>query len=235
MARAAETRGAGVEGEDETRPRCRLYLITPATLTCDPPALAGFAELLGQALDAGDVACVQLRLKDVADDDWRRAIDVLMPVVQSRDVAFILNDRADLAAEAGADGVHVGQDDLGLADARNLVGADAIVGVTCKASRDLAVDAGEGGADYVAFGAFFESRTKAVGKRASLDILRWWSQTATTPAVAIGGITAENCPDVISAGADFLAVAGGVWLAPNGPAEAVSAFNAAIDRTPHTG
>lgn len=233
MAKAAETAGASVSEEDDARPRCRLYLITPATLTCDAPALSAFAETLSGALDAGDVACLQLRLKDVADDDWRRAVDALMPIVQARDMAFILNDRADIAAEMGADGVHIGQDDIPCADARKLVGPDAIVGVTCKASRDLAIDASEAGADYVAFGAFFESRTKVVGAPASLEVLEWWSEATTLPAVAIGGITARNCPGLIRAGADFLAVAGGVWLDAEGPAAAVRAINAAIDATPH--
>ncbi|MEQ9122793.1 MAG: thiamine phosphate synthase, partial [Alphaproteobacteria bacterium] len=96
---AAEENGA-VEG-DEPRPRCRLYLITPPDLAVDGPALEAFGEVLAEALDAGDVACVQLRLKDVTDDDWRRAAAALAPIVQSRDVAFILNDRADLVAELG--------------------------------------------------------------------------------------------------------------------------------------
>jgi len=218
---------------DEPRSRCRLYLITPGDLTVDPPALARFADLLAEALDAGDVACVQLRLKDVSDDDWRRATEALAPVAQSRDVDFILNDRADLAAELGCDGAHVGQDDMPYAEARRLLGDDAIIGVTCKASRDLATDAAEAGADYVAFGAFYESQTKTVTTPANLDILRWWSEISTTPSVAIGGLTAENCPPVITAGADFLAIAGGVWAHPCGPAAGVKAINAAIDATPH--
>lgn len=221
--------------DGDPRPRCRLYLITPPDLVCAPPALAAFRETLTAALDAGDVACVQLRLKDVTDDDWRRAIDALMPATQDRDVAFILNDRADLAAACGADGVHIGQDDLPYAEARRLAGDQAIVGVTCKASRDLATDAGEAGADYVAFGAFFDSTTKQASKRAPLDILAWWSGVATVPAVAIGGITAANCGPVIEAGADFLAVAGGVWRHPDGAAAGVAAINAAIDATPHAG
>lgn len=213
----------------ESRPRCRLYLITPGELTCDPPALAAFGDRLTAALDAGDVACMQLRLKDVSDDDWRRAVAALMPTAQARDVAFILNDRADLAAELGCDGVHVGQDDMAAADARRLVGPDAILGVTCKASRDLAADAAEAGADYVAFGAFYESRTKQITTPASLDILTWWSEIATVPSVAIGGLTAANCAPVVAAGADFLAIASGVWSHPDGPAAGVVAVNKAID------
>lgn len=214
---------------DEQASRCRLYLITPPSLSCDAAALAKFGEQLTDALEAGDVACLQLRLKDVSDDDWRRAAAVLMPIAQARDVAFILNDRADLAAEISADGVHVGQDDQPLGEARRLVGPDAIVGVTCKASRDLAIEASEAGADYVAFGAFFDSSTKPVDKHADMDILRWWSANTTVPSVAIGGITADNCPPLITAGADFLAISGAVWLCPEGPATAIQRINAAID------
>ncbi len=226
---AAEPKGV----EDEPRPRCRLYLITPGDLVVEPAALAAFRDRLAAALDGGDVACVQLRLKDISDDDWRRATEALMPTAQERDVAFILNDRADLAAELGCDGVHVGQDDMPYAAARGLLGHDRIVGVTCKASRDLATEAAEAGADYVAFGAFYRSGTKTVTTPASMDILNWWSAVSTVPSVAIGGITAANCGPVIRAGADFLAIAGGVWAHPEGPAAAVAAINAEIDRTPH--
>jgi thiamine-phosphate pyrophosphorylase len=134
---------------------CRVYLITPPRLEPAP-----FAGLLASALDAGDVAAVQLRLKDVDDDTWRRAIDALRPVTQSRGVAFLLNDRADLVRETGSDGAHVGQEDMPATQARALMGRDATMGVTCKDSRDLAMQAGEDGADYVAFGAFFPSSTK---------------------------------------------------------------------------
>ncbi|NBP73131.1 MAG: thiamine phosphate synthase [Alphaproteobacteria bacterium] len=203
---------------------CQLYLITPPAF--DAGGAAGFADTLAAALDGGEVACVQLRLKDVADDDIRRATEILCPVAQNRDVAFIMNDRADLAAELGCDGVHIGQDDTPYDDARRLVGDDAIVGVTCKASRELAFEAGEAGADYVAFGAFFPSTTKQVTTPADTGILSWWQEMMTVPCVAIGGITVENCDTIIDAGADFLAVGGGVWNYADGPAAAVKAFNA---------
>ena len=169
---------------------------------------------------------MQLRLKNVPDDEIRRACDVLRPVAQDRDVAFIMNDRADLAVELGCDGVHVGQEDSPYDEARRLVGDDAIVGVTCKADRDLAFDAGEAGADYVAFGAFFPSTTKQITTPADTDILSWWQELMIIPCVAIGGITVGNCETIIEAGADFLAVAGGVWNYADGPAAAVAAFNA---------
>ncbi|MBU6442441.1 MAG: thiamine phosphate synthase [Alphaproteobacteria bacterium] len=199
---------------------CRLYLITPPTLEA-----RAFADVLARALDAGDVACLQLRLKAVSDDDIRRTAEILMPVAQSRDVAFLMNDRPDLAAELSCDGVHIGQEDASYAEARKLVGPDRIVGVTCHDSRHLAMEAAEAGADYVAFGAFFPTVTKAAKTRAEPELLRWWAEMMVVPCVAIGGITVENAAVLVEAGADFLAVSSGVWNHPDGPAAAVKAFN----------
>jgi thiamine-phosphate pyrophosphorylase len=201
---------------------CRLYLITPAAF--DP---AVFADTLAVALDAGDVAAVQLRLKDADDAAWHAAIDALRPVAQSRGVAFLLNDRAELVRRTGCDGVHVGQTDTPAREARALIG-DAMLGVTCHGSRDLAMQAGEDGADYVAFGAFFPSTSKDVTKLADPEILTWWSELMEPPCCAIGGITADNCGTLVRAGADFLAVIAAVWGHPDGPAAGVCAMNAAI-------
>ncbi len=201
---------------------CRLYLITPPAL--DPIA---FRDPLARALDAGDVAAVQLRLKDMDDDALRRAIDTLRPVVQSRGVAFLMNDRVDLAVAHGCDGAHVGQQDMDAAAARKLLG-NLTLGVTCHDSRDLALTAGEIGADYVAFGAFFPTTTKEAPTRADPAILQWWSEMMVIPSVAIGGITAANCAPLVRAGADFLAVVGAVWNHPDGPEAGVRAMNAAI-------
>ncbi len=206
--------------------RCRLYLITPETL----PDLPAFAATLDAALAAGDVACVQLRLKNADDAAIRLAVQVLMPVCHGRDAAFILNDRPDLAAELGCDGVHVGPEDATYDDARRTMGAQATVGVTCKDSRHLAMDLAEAGADYVAFGAFFPSPTKAATAQADAEILEVWSETTNVPCVAIGGITVENCEPLVKAGADFIAVSAGVWKHPEGPAAAVRAFNAVFER-----
>ena len=203
--------------------RCRLYLVTPPRI--EP---VKFADVLARALDAGDVACVQLRLKDAADDDILRAVMALKPVAQKRDVAFILNDRPDIAAATGCDGVHVGQQDSPYAEARAIVGPDAIVGVTCHDSMHLAMSAAESGADYVAFGAFFPTTTKEAGHHATVELLEDWSVAMVVPCVAIGGITPENCGPLVRAGADFLAVVSSVWNAPDGPAAAVQRFNAAI-------
>lgn len=205
--------------------RCRLYLITPPAL----PHPQVFADELRAALDGGDVAVLQLRLKDVGDDAIARAADILRPVCQQRDVALIMNDRPDLALKLDCDGVHIGQEDAPYAEARRLLGPDRIIGVTCKASRHLAMEAAEAGADYVAFGAFFTSTTKTVTTPAALDILTWWDEMMTVPSVAIGGITVDNCRDVVEAGADFLAVASGVWGHPGGPTQAVRDFNKIFD------
>ncbi|NQV84188.1 MAG: thiamine phosphate synthase [Rhodospirillales bacterium] len=202
---------------------CRLYLITPPEL--DP---AAFREILAAALDGGDVAAVQLRLKGADDDAVRRAAEALAPVCRDSGTLLILNDRPDLARETGCDGVHVGQQDTSYADARGAVGATGIVGVTCHDSRHLAIEAAAAGADYVAFGAFFPTTTKAAKFAADIDILEWWSELMVVPSVAIGGITPQNCPPLIRAGADFLAVVSAVWDHPDGPGPAVRAFNDAI-------
>jgi thiamine-phosphate pyrophosphorylase len=205
---------------------CRLYLISPPSL--EP---ATFADTLRRALDGGDVASFQLRLKDVPDDEVLRAAEALLPPCIERDVAFIVNDRADLAKRADADGVHIGAEDGDYAEARGLVGPDRIVGVSCYDSRHRAIVAAEQGADYVAFGAFFPTATKEPRSRATLDLLRWWGELMVVPCVAIGGITPENCGALVEAGADFLAVISAVWDHPDGPEASVRAFNEAIERT----
>ncbi|MCA3277545.1 MAG: thiamine phosphate synthase [Methylobacterium sp.] len=201
---------------------CRLYLITPQRL--DPLT---FRDSLAAALDAGDVACLQLRLKDATEDTIARTTEILMPIAAARDVAFLLNDNAALAARLGCDGAHLGQTDGNHAEARRLL-EGRILGITCHASRHLAMEAGELGADYVAFGAFFPTETKETTHRASPEILAWWHEMFEIPSVAIGGITSANCAPLVQAGADFLAVVGAVWNHPEGPAKGVRAMNAAI-------
>ncbi len=205
------------------RERCRVYLISPPALE-----IATFADTMAAALDAGDVAAVQLRLKDVDDEALKRAIDALRPVVQSRGVSFLMNDRPDLAVAHGCDGAHVGQSDTPALVARKILG-DLTMGVTCHNSRHLAIEAAEAGADYVAFGAFFPTTTKDATAQADIETLRWWAEVMEIPVVAIGGITAANCAPLVQAGADFLAVVGAVWHHPDGPAAGIRAMNAAID------
>ena len=205
-------------------PLCRLYLIIPPRLD----DLAGFGRTLAHALDAGDVAALQIRLKDQPDDIIAAAVDALMPIAQARGVAVILNDRPDLAARLGCDGVHIGQDDAPLAEARRIVGPDRMVGVTCHDSLHLAMEAAEGGADYVAFGAFFPTTTKEAPTRADPELLTGWQADMVIPCVAIGGITVPTARELAAAGADFLAVSAGVWSYGDGPAAAIAAFNAEI-------
>ena len=201
--------------------RCRLYLITP-------PAIAdGFSATLAAALDAGDVGALQIRLKDLSDDALKRAVESLLPVAQQRGVAVILNDRPELALALGCDGAHVGQEDTQAVLARKVLGG-LTLGVTCHDSRHLAMEAGEAGADYVAFGAFFPTGTKQGVTQADPETLRWWSEMMELPCVAIGGITAENCAPLVRAGADFIAVVGAVWNHPDGAAAGVRAMNVAI-------
>ena len=196
--------------------------------------MEAFQRALSEALDAGDVAAFQLRLKpedgapDLSDEEILRACAALTPLCRSAGTAFILNDRPDLAAAAGADGVHIGQDDAPYAAARAAVGPDRIVGVTCHNSRHLAMEAAEAGADYVAFGAFHPTATKDPKTFADPELLTWWQEVMESPCVAIGGITAATAGELARAGADFVAVSGAVWGHPDGPGAGVRALNAVL-------
>lgn len=198
----------------------QLYLISPLDVG------GAFPDRLARALDAGPVAAFQFRVKDVDQHEAAKLAEPLLRVCSEREVAFIVNDSIGLAKRLGADGVHLGQDDGSIEEARGELGKDAQIGVTCNASRHFAMEAGEGGADYVAFGAFYPTTTKETKHVAGLDLLEWWQSIFEIPCVAIGGVTPENCAPLVRAGADFLAVSGAVW---NGDEEAaVRAFNAAI-------
>jgi thiamine-phosphate pyrophosphorylase len=207
-------------------PACRLYLITPPVI--DDPA--AFARELEAALSGGDVAALQIRLKGASDSHVSEVSRAVLPIAQERGVAVIMNDRPDLAASLGCDGVHIGQDDATVTEARRAVGPDRIVGVTCHDSRHLGMEAAEAGADYVAFGAFFDTATKEPKTRADPEILSIWQESMVTPCVAIGGITVETAADLAAAGADFLAVSAGVWAHPEGPAAAVAELNDEIGK-----
>lgn len=202
------------------RPPCRLYLITPPAI----PDMAAFVVILEEVLDAGDVAALQIRLKDAGDGEILAAVAAILPVAQARDVAVILNDRPDLARQSGCDGVHLGQSDMPLKDARRIMGPDAMIGVTCHDSRELAMEAAEAGADYVAFGAFYPTTTKATTHRPDLEILTIWQETVEVPCVAIGGITVDTAGLLARAGADFVAVSSAIWDHPDGAAAAVRNF-----------
>ncbi|MEO1101254.1 MAG: thiamine phosphate synthase [Pseudomonadota bacterium] len=210
--------------------RCRLYLITPPRID----DVDAFAAALESALEGGDVACLQVRCKQasIIDEAMTRAVTArVLPICHARDVAVIINDSTDLALALGADGVHLGQGDGSVKRTREKLGRDAIVGATCHDSRHLGMVAGEAGADYVAFGAFFPTETKEAPTRAELELLSWWQEVMELPCVAIGGITPSNARDLVIAGADFLAVSSGVWAYAEGPAAAVQAFNRIFDET----
>jgi thiamine-phosphate pyrophosphorylase len=203
---------------DPRRPPCQLYLISPLDVT------GVFPDALKAALDAGSVAAFQFRVKGVDQHEAARLAAPLQEICAAHEVAFIVNDDMGLAKRLGADGVHLGQSDGDAEDARRLLGPAAQIGITCHDSRHLAMEAGEAGADYVAFGAFFPTTTKDTQHRPDPSILSWWTTLFEIPCVAIGGITPDNGRVLVEAGADFLAVSAAVWAHPDGPAAAVRAF-----------
>ncbi|MFM5917718.1 MAG: thiamine phosphate synthase [Novosphingobium sp.] len=198
--------------------QCQLYLISPLDVS------GNFPQRLENALDAGPVVAFQFRVKGVDEHQAARLAAPLQEICAAREVAFIVNDSISLAKRLGADGVHLGQSDGSVEDARRELGRDAQIGVTCHDSRHLAMEAGEAGADYVAFGAFFPTTTKHTSHVATPELLSWWQALFEIPCVAIGGITPENCAPLVAAGADFVAVSGAVWSVDE--AEAVRAFAA---------
>lgn len=213
----------GANSRSMTDIGCQLYLISPLDVGGD------FPTRLERALQAGAglVTAFQLRIKDLDQHEAARLAQPLQALCAAHDVAFIVNDSVPLARRIGADGVHLGQGDGDPREARGELGPEAQIGVTCHASRHLAMEAGDAGADYVAFGAFFDSTTKSSEHRANTAMLEWWSGLFEIPCVAIGGITPANCRPLVEAGADFLAVSGAVW---NGDeAAAVKAFAAQIE------
>lgn len=210
--------GFAARFEQQFRPACQLYLISPPTID------EGFADRLAAALDSGPVTAFQLRLKGLDDHAIAALAPPLQEICTAREVAFIVNDSIGLAKRLGADGVHLGQSDGDPRDARQLLGPKAQIGVTCHDSRHLAMEAGEAGADYVAFGAFYPTSTKETEHRPDPSILSWWTTVFELPCVAIGGITPDNARPLIEAGADFIAVCGAVWNDPEGEAAAVRKF-----------
>lgn len=201
-------------------PACQLYLISPLDVG------GAFSERLARTLGAGPVAAFQFRVKGIDEHEAARLAEPLQRICSDADCAFIVNDSIPLARRLGADGVHLGQNDGQVAEARERLGREAQIGVTCHASRHLAMQAGEAGADYVAFGSFFPSVTKPSEHRPELDLLEFWAAVFELPCVAIGGITPANCAPLVAAGADFLAVSHAVWGGDE--AAAIEAFHRAI-------
>lgn len=190
---------------DDARPPCQLYLISPLDVG------GGFPERLKRALGAAQVAAFQFRVKDIDQHEAARLAEPLQAICAAHEVAFLVNDSISLAKRLGADGVHLGQEDGDPREARSILGPSAQIGVTCHDSRHLAMEAGEAGADYVAFGSFYPTTTKQVKHHPNPSILSWWATMFELPCVAIGGITPDNARPLIDAGADFLAVSGAVW------------------------
>ena len=205
-----------------TDPACQIYLITPPLIE----DLEAFCKVLDKALAAAPVACLQLRLKDADDSAIVQAGEAIKPICHAHGTLLLVNDRPDIAHKIGADGAHIGQDDMDYFSSRELLGGDAIIGVTCHDSKDLAFKAAQSGADYVAFGAVFDTQTKTPKSRVELEIFTWWQEAIEIPSVAIGGITTDNAKLVITAGADFIAVSAGVWQHKDGPADALSQLSA---------
>ncbi len=204
---------------------CRLYLISPPSFV-----LPEFTAQLKDAFAGGDIGCFQLRMKDASEKDIRAAADALLPICHEHEAAFIMNDSARLAKICGADGVHLGEGDGDIIQVREEVGEEFIIGASCYNSHEAAMDAGDFGADYVAFGAFYPTTTKVAKSKAELEILEWWSTYTVLPCVAIGGINANNCAPLVQAGADFIAAISAVWQHPKGPSAGVAALNAAINK-----
>jgi len=209
---------------------CRLYLISPSSF-----APEAFVENLEQALTGGDVAAFQLRMKNVEKREITKTAKLLLPICRAKNVAFIINDYPEIALETGADGVHIGNDpelpEGFISSLRKKTGENFIIGISCYDSRHLAMTAAEHGADYVAFGAFFPTKTKISPGKPKPEILEWWSTYTNVPCTAIGGINPENCGGLVKTGADFIAVVSYVWDHPMGPKVAVKEINSAIAKS----
>lgn len=199
----------------------KLYIISPANININ---INEYASSLEEVLETGLVACFQLRLKNLNDQELINISKVLKPICNKFDVPFILNDRLDLVNKIGADGVHLGEDDSSILDARKLLGSKAIIGASCYNSKHLAMQAAEQGANYVAFGAFFETKTKKAKTKAVMSLIEDWVLISDIPCVAIGGINSKNCHELIKAGVDFIAVVGAIWNNIDSPRKAILNF-----------
>ena len=201
----------------------KLYLISPPNINVNE-----FIFSLDDVLNTGLVSCFQLRLKNVKDEDIIESSKALKPICNKYHVPFILNDRLDLVNKVEADGVHLGEDDGSILEARKLLGPKAIIGASCYNSKHLAMKAAEEGADYVAFGAFFATITKDPKTKADINIIKDWTLISNIPCVAIGGINSSNCKELVDAGADFIAVVGSIWNKNDDPKSAVNKFKSII-------
>lgn len=198
----------------------KLYLISPVDIEVNE-----FSKTLEKVLETGLVSCFQLRLKDIKDDTLISIAKILLLICKKYNVPFILNDRLDLAKKINADGVHLGENDGSISEAREMLGANAVIGASCYNSKHLAMEAAEKGADYVAFGAFYETKTKKPKSKAEISTIKDWIYISNIPCVAIGGITQLNCTELVEVGVDFIAVIGCIWNHINTPEIAIKEFN----------
>ncbi len=204
---------------------CQIYAITPPVIENEAAFLKKLDKALGAAPKNQPVACLQIRLKNLKETALIQLGRSITHIAHKHQTLVLMNDDPAIAKKIGADGAHIGQDDMDYFSSRQLLGKDAIIGVTCHNSKELAFRAANEGADYVAFGAFYETQTKAAKTRADLEILKWWNENIEIPCVAIGGINLSNAQEIISAGADFIALSSGIWDHPQGPEKAIKALS----------
>jgi len=204
---------------------CQIYAITPPVIENEAAFLKKLDKTLGAAPKNQPVACLQIRLKNLEETALIQLGRSITHIAHKHQTLVLMNDDPVIAKKIGADGAHIGQDDMDYFSSRQLLGKDAIIGVTCHNSKELAFRAANEGADYVAFGAFYETQTKAAKTRADLEILKWWNENIEIPCVAIGGINLSNAQEIISAGADFIALSSGIWDHPQGPEKAIKALS----------
>ncbi len=202
-----------------------IYLISPPKISLD-----SFEPLLESILQTGKISVFQLRLKECLDDEIIASANILVRLCHKYSIQFILNDRADLAKLVNADGVHIGKEDGSVENARKILGPNKIIGVSCYDSIDRAMEVGEAGADYIAFGAFYPTTTKLNTAKPKIDILEQWTSISVLPCVAIGGINQNNCKPLIKAGADLIAVVSNIWGSED-PVKATLELAASCEKT----
>lgn len=189
----------------------QIYLISPPQIE-----LKDFSLKLENALKTGFVPSFQLRLKNYSPSEIKKISQEIKKICDENNCLFLLNDFYEIALEVGASGVHVGIDDKKISQIRQNSPKNFVIGASCYDSKHLAMEAGEQGADYISFGAFFETQTKISRGKPTVEILNWASEILNLPIVAIGGINDKNCVELVKNGADFLAVISYVWQHPEG-------------------
>jgi len=183
-----------------------IYLISPQKIKSDK-----FYKDLNNVLKTRKIKYFQLRLKKISFSNLLKISKKIKKIVKRNNVKFIINDKPIIAKIIGADGCHIGQKDMDYFSSKKILGKNKIIGITCHNSKNLALRAKKHGANYVAFGAFFKSKTKKTAFKANLEILRWARKKINMPTVAIGGINSSNYKKILSNGADFIACSNYIW------------------------